>query len=275
MKLQYLGTAAAEGVPALYCTCEVCRRSRAAGGRNIRTRSQALVDGELLIDFCADTYCHMLREGLDLSAIENCIVTHSHSDHLYPADLEFLIPGFAILPEGHAPFTMWGSEDIEELVGAYVERTAGVFRFAHLSPDTPTKIGNYLVTPLRAWHGTAHPYIYIVERDGKRLLYGNDTDLFPEETWEYLSRVRPVFDLVSLDCTGGAHEDLPYHGHMSLGRNRACRERLTEIGCATEKTEFVLNHFSHNGLDADYDRFAPIAEKEGFMTSFDGMTVEF
>ena len=44
MKIKYLGTAAYEGVPALFCRCEVCRGSRAAGGRNVRSRQQAILD---------------------------------------------------------------------------------------------------------------------------------------------------------------------------------------------------------------------------------------
>ena len=44
MKLQYLGTAAAEGIPAVFCECENCIKSKENGGRNIRTRSQALID---------------------------------------------------------------------------------------------------------------------------------------------------------------------------------------------------------------------------------------
>ena len=38
-------------------------------------------------------------------------------------------------------------------------------------------------------------------------------------------------------------------------------------------TIVVLNHFSHNGLNANYDDFEPIAKKEGFLTSFDGMEI--
>ena len=44
MKLTYLGTAAAEGWPAAFCNCDGCRAARRLGGRNIRTRSQALVE---------------------------------------------------------------------------------------------------------------------------------------------------------------------------------------------------------------------------------------
>ena len=58
MKLKYLGTAAYEGVPSLFCNCRVCRLSQKLGGRNIRSRSQALVNGELLLDFNADTVRH-------------------------------------------------------------------------------------------------------------------------------------------------------------------------------------------------------------------------
>ena len=50
MKLTYLGTAAAEGWPAAFCNCDGCRAARRLGGRNIRTRSQALVDDALLLD---------------------------------------------------------------------------------------------------------------------------------------------------------------------------------------------------------------------------------
>lgn len=51
MKIRYLGTAAAEGWPALFCSCPICTKARAEGGRNLRTRTQAILDGELLLDF--------------------------------------------------------------------------------------------------------------------------------------------------------------------------------------------------------------------------------
>ena len=51
MKIRYLGTAAAEGWPALFCSCPICTKARAQGGKNLRTRTQAILDGELLLDF--------------------------------------------------------------------------------------------------------------------------------------------------------------------------------------------------------------------------------
>ena len=66
MKIKFLGTAAAEGVPAIGCCCEVCKKARALGGRNIRSRSQALINNDLLIEFNPDTVWHMNAYGLAL-----------------------------------------------------------------------------------------------------------------------------------------------------------------------------------------------------------------
>lgn len=81
MKFQYLGTAAAEGIPAIFCQCENCEKIRKKGGKNIRTRSQAIINDDLLIDFNADSYIHFLNNNIDTSKIKYCLITHTHSDH--------------------------------------------------------------------------------------------------------------------------------------------------------------------------------------------------
>ena len=49
---------------------------------------------------------------------------------------------------------------------------------------------------------------------------------------------------------------------------------LLDMGAADEKTVFVSNHFSHNGDLACYNDYAPLAAKEGLLTSWDGMEIE-
>ena len=277
MKLKYLGTAAAEGFPAVFCACETCQKTWKLGGKNMRTRSQALVGQDMLIDLPADTYYHTMTHGIDLLNIHYCLITHVHEDHCYLCDLDFLRKGFSHPPEGWEGITVYGSSDVEQefakVIGEGIVKEW--LRFVKLELFVPTQMGRYTVTALKARHGTAHPYIYLIDDGKSALLYAHDTDIFPEETWEYLERVKPHLDLVSMDCTEGAMEDIPYPGHMCLGRNRRCRERLLEIGVADETTKFVLNHFSHNGQLAAYDDFAPIAEQERFVTSYDGMELEF
>ena len=71
MHIKYLGTGAAEGWPGLFCMCDSCKQAKALGGKNIRTRSQALIDDELLVDFPPDTYLHMLRDGLEMIQVSS------------------------------------------------------------------------------------------------------------------------------------------------------------------------------------------------------------
>ena len=113
MRLKYYGTGAAEGIPGLFCDCDVCNYARAHRGKDIRTRSQAAIDDKLLIDFPPDTYMHVLYGGLNLSKIHSCIVTHNHSDHLYPADIEMRRNGFAY-PEVDSPLTFYCSPKTSE-----------------------------------------------------------------------------------------------------------------------------------------------------------------
>ena len=140
-------------------------------------------------------------------------------------------------------------------------------------PFVPFKAGDYTVTALRAWHGTENPYIYLIS-DGKHtILYANDTDVFPEETWEYLEKAKPHFDLVAMDCTNGNSWEITYRGHMGLIQNVECKERLEKLGIIDEKTVLLLNHFSHNGIDVVYDDFSEIAKKHGFLATYDGMEI--
>ena len=48
MKITYLGTAASEGWPAEFCECDICRAAMKRGGRDLRLRSCALIDDDLL-----------------------------------------------------------------------------------------------------------------------------------------------------------------------------------------------------------------------------------
>lgn len=274
MKIQFLGTCAAEGIPALWCNCDNCKRSREIGGRAIRSRSQALIDGKLLIDFPADTYWHMMKNGIDLLDISHCLITHSHSDHLYPADIAMISPGFSHVPDGFK-LTFHGTHKMAEKLIDTVKPICekhGIVDFAPIDPFAPQKIGDYTVTALPSVHDPkSGPVFYQIEGE-KSILYAHDTHYFHDDVWNYFEESKPHFDLVSLDCTN-ACLPLTYVGHMGLEENIKVRERMLSIGVADEGTVFICNHFSHNGISVVYDDFVPIAAKEGFGVSYDGMTV--
>ena len=281
MKFKFLGTAAAEGIPALFCNCDVCKEAARRGGCNIRTRCQAIINGKFLIDFGPDTYMHKLKYNLDLSKIEHCLITHTHEDHLYVSDIAMRMPGYAHLSPDTPPLTIHG------LYGAILFVNGGLNAVTHDPRGavdlkwigdlyTPEQIGDYKVTALAAIHGPAtFPVFYLIEdKCGKRVLYAHDTNYFCDEVWEYFEKNPVHLDLVSLDCTQANDPEMRYIGHMNLNDNIKVKERLTKLGCADEKTIFVSNHFSHNGNDVLYEEFSAIAEKSGILASFDGMEIE-
>ncbi len=274
MEFQYLGTAAAEGIPALFCGCENCERSRKIGGRAIRTRSQAIIDGTLLIDFPADTYHHFLTQNIDTLKISACLITHTHADHLYPKDLMQLTPTCAKVPGGfHIEFC--GSGKVGEAIEPSLKSLAKYNRtsFTELTAFTPTAVGKYTVTALPSIHDpNSGPFFYMISDGEKTVLYAHDTHYFHDDVWAYFEKTKPHFDLVSLDCTN-ACLPLTYVGHMGLPENAQVRSRMLEMGIADESTVFICNHYSHNGTHVVYDDFLPIAGKEGFLISYDGMKI--
>lgn len=277
MKLQYLGTAAAEGIPAVFCDCCVCRESRKRGGKNIRTRSQALVDDCLLIDFPADTYMHYLANNFNLADIRSCLITHSHSDHLYPTEFVMRKEGGFSHRKTKEPLVFYSGKNSYDMICDVIKKNninENDIRGKYIRPYECFQVEQYMVTALDASHDSkSDPYVYIIEKDGKRILYAHDTSDYPTASWDYLTKYNAVFDLVSLDCTA-ADKKIEYVGHMNLERCIAMRKKLCEIGVACKNTKFILNHFSHNGGNVLYEEFCKIAEKENFIVSYDGLTVE-
>lgn len=275
MKITYYGTAAAEGWPALFCRCESCEKARKLGGKNIRTRSQALVDDGLLLDFPPDTYMHVLHGGLDLTRVHTLLITHSHFDHYAPSDFWCRIPYIAYeLREEAKVLTVYGSKMASEQFKDYRtdENAEKRLEFSVIKAEESFDVRGYTVTPLAACHGTpGDAHIFVIEKDGKCLLYGHDTGYFLDEVWAWLEKCGKHFDLVSLDCTNIVGDGRI--GHMGVAACRDVKARLLEIGVANEETVFVVNHFSHNGKTV-YDDLAVELEGE-FIVTYDGMTIEF
>ena len=275
MKFQFLGTAAYEGVPAFFCHCENCKKSRMTGGRAIRTRSQAIIDDTLLIDFPADTYAHTVTHNIDLLNVKYCVITHTHSDHLYPADISSLRDGYAHTPDDYK-LTFFGSEAVEASIKNNIDEINNKSEksdFVMLKAFDEVQAGEYKITALPAIHDSkSGPLFYMIGKKEKNILYAHDTHYFDERVWEYFAEEKPYFSLVSLDCTN-ACLPLRYVGHMGLEENIKVKQRMLEEGYADERTIFICNHFSHNGIHVAYYDFVPIAAKEGFLVSYDGMVV--
>lgn len=84
MKLTFLGTGTAHGVPYIGCTCPVCMSD---DRRNRRSRTSALLEyngKNVLIDTSPDLRSQVLDNGIQ--RIDAILLTHTHADHLHGLD---------------------------------------------------------------------------------------------------------------------------------------------------------------------------------------------
>jgi len=276
MKLKYLGTGAFEGIPSVMFTCELCQKARRLKGRYIRTRHQALLNDDLLLDFGPDTYMHLLKYDINLLDIHDILITHKHRDHFCPDELLLMIPKFSVNKRAH-DLQLYGAEVVVKQVKDVVGDKLDFLKPVSVDLYKPFEAGRYEVTPLEANHGDdglGGYYIYGIKEDKKNMLYAYDTNTLKDSVWEYFVEKKPYYDLVALDCTRG-HEDLHYIYHMNLDKCTETKRRMIELGVADEHTKFVLSHFSHNGGHIDYDEFCEIAGERGFIVAYDGLEIIF
>ena len=274
MKITYYGTAAGEAWPGVFCDCELCRKARELGGKNIRTRSQALINDDLLVDMPPDNYLHTLYFGLDLSKVRTLIFTHSHSDHCYPSDLELLREPFSHTYPGQ--MQVFGNEAVERKVEASCGNKGGIrerFRFHRILPNETAVSGPYTITALRATHDKKELCLfYHIARGTEAVLYAHDTGALTKENIETLRRCVHPLKLVSLDCTQQRLRD--GKNHMGLKDAAEQKELLLREGLADGDTLFVVNHFSHNGGWL-HDEITAQAAKYGMIATWDGMSMSF
>ena len=278
MKIHFYGTGASEGVPGFFCECEHCKEARRLGGKNLRTRTCAKLDEEILIDFSMDTYAQTLFRQLDMTKINYVLVTHSHDDHLYAPGLMQVKPPMAFYKRPRS-LRVFGNEKVNKMIqyemGKYGRNRAEIEEYLNvqvLSPFEEAAAGDYKIHALPANHDMdENCFIYVIARDGKTLLYGHDTAIFGEETWAELKKY--CFDCVILDCTM-VEETGIFKEHMGLPDNVVIRERMLREGMATANTKFVATHFTHIYNPA-HQRITPIFAEKGFLAAYDGMEVEF
>ncbi len=273
MRIRLLGTAAAEGWPGLFCRCEACARARALGGRNLRSRSGATVDGGFQFDLGPDVYLHVLAGYTDLAAVEHLLVTHGHEDHLAPATLAMRREPFAHgLP---APLTIYGNHRVMERVRAAVADPSALgVRLETVRPFQSFTAGDATVIPLPADHDPNEAcLLYLFGRGGRWLLYGHDSGWFPEPTWDYLAAWAARhhrLDVALVDCTNGPAPG--QRNHMGLEAASRVRQRLIAIGAAGDETRVVVTHFSHNG-GLLHEELVARAAPVGLEVAYDGLEI--
>ena len=309
MRVTFLGTAAAEGYPALWCRCDRCTVARQRGGRNLRFRASVLINDDLLVDPGPDVLASAIRLGIDLAPVQACLVTHPHTDHLEASTFFWRRKGFVAtalpLLEVYASAASIDSmlrlerRDIDPEAIRVRTHAIGAFQRheiqtgGELPPDTrfpdgqqvapPTARRRYAVWTFAASHAepALEPMIFAirqtegpeVESGPKTLLYSTDTGPYSEETWatlERLGREEIRFDITAIDSTSGTGPDS--RGHMNIRQMAWHQEELGRRGLLADPCQRHAHHFSHNGTPP-YEELAAQLEDMGIVAAYDGLVV--
>lgn len=305
MKLTFLGTSAGESYPALWCHCPNCEYARQHGGRNIRRNSCALVDSDLLLDLSNHIFDSALRFQQDITRVTTLLVTHNHRDHFDSQHLvwrnqawrqdgtargkmveaswekdgpenymSMMGPRFTPVPF----LDIYGHESVMDVIRqneridtAHLERYAMAFHTLERGQRFSLRDGT-AVTALVSHHGTpGSVFNYLIERQGKTLLYALDCGGYDEDMLEILRSKR--FHCVVLEGTFGKMP-LEFFMHQNQNKNLRFYRWLEENGLWANEPNFYLSHMCPHWTPP-YDQYSEEMEKYGIHVAYDGLTIEF
>lgn len=272
MKLELLGTGAAEGIPALLCNCPLCVNARRRRGRDIRQNSCALVTGaggaSLLIDMPPHIKVTVDRRAVDQQRLEAILITHAHSDHCLGLDY---LSEHAVSRGGyHDPrvVDLWAPPSVlaflERVRGTRIEAVEGdsPFRLHTARAYEPFAVGSFAVTPLETGHRAGGECLgYLIQDQGCTLAYMLDSPAEPSDST--LQRLLACsIDCLVFDCTYASKSDPGGHSDIEglIAMHRRLEPRLT-----------VASHVSHRCLD--HRALARTLRPHGIRAGFDGMVV--
>ena len=271
MKITFLGTAAAEGIPFPFCDCGTCRHARIHKGRNVRKRQSVLINGDLLIDIGPDLYASCADLGLSLTGLRYLLVTHSHKDHFAGFNLELRARMFRLtteLPEltmvaGPSVLTMWGASGVSD-------KSAELKRIPFL-PGDRTELPPYSIRAVKASHifAIGDAMNYIIDDGRTKLLYASDTGMYGEEAWRQIAGNR--FDAVIMEATLGNRQQ--GKSHLSFADFRLMLEHMREIGAITDKTRLFATHFSHQCVEP-HEELGAFFGGIGVVCAYDGLQTD-
>lgn len=271
MKIHFLGSAASEGIPNPFCRCNHCQQARRLKGKDIRTRSSAIIDDVMLIDVAPEFSQQLLRDGLDANGITDLLFTHTHPDHFNVGDLFSRMEGYGFELEG--PLAVFGNDRaINGCAAVLPGFTKHRFEFNCLPPFVTVESHGYRLTPLLANHAKWELcYVWLIEKEGKTLFYGHDSGWFPEQTWQWLAG--KSLDLVVLECTYGFNGNDRSDNHMSLETVFAAQQKLRDMHCLHDASQMVVSHISHSG-GLMHEELVAACRANHITVAYDGLIVE-
>ena len=276
MQVKVLGSAAAEGWPALFCECEHCKCARIAGGKDIRRRTSYLLNGKLLVDMGPDLYMQDLQYDFTRK-LEAIVITHTHIDHYSYDQFDNRHNGMSLV---NKTIDLAGNEavfaKIEEAVFTKNREQAmeEVKLRRHLmTPGDTVELAGMKVSAILANHGIGFEkncLNYVFSTQEGSILIANDTGWWSDDSWEFIKQFK--LDIVFIDTTCGLKFPADREGHMGVDVTVEFRDKLLKLGCINSDSQVFANHFSHNS-GGSHKELCAFFETYGIGVAYDGMEV--
>ena len=226
-----LGSGTSVGVPAIGCSCEVCRGRHP---KNQRTRCSVVLglpQGNLLVDTSPDLRAQLLRE--EIGIVHAVLFTHEHADHIMGLD-DLRLMQFYL---GHA-VPLYCEPRVEQRIRKSFDYAFDLNDLTHPGAvpkiefvtigTEPFLVLGAEVTPVRLLHG---PRFEVLGFRVGNVAYCTDTNCIPDES---LSRLQGL-DVLILDALRYA----PHVTHFGLQEAIEVAESL-----AAKRTFFT--HICHD-----------------------------
>lgn len=285
-KIVVLGSAAAEGIPAIFCDCETCHAAWKNGGKDFRMRTSYQLGEFVRVDFGPDAMVQEMRFRLHSEKLRHIIVTHSHEDHLDTTLFAYRKHCFSKVAPDNTLNIYGGAGVVRKMnqfawqsgknIGFHGDFSCLQMKVHELYPFEKMELPDVDMTiyPFKADHmmsvATEEPFIYIIRWKEKYFMIANDTGFFSDETWEHLAQMKVKLSAVFNDCCGCGYDHKS--NHMSGKFVLDTKLRLEQLDLVDADTRYIVNHFSHNG-HMTHEQLEAHFNPAGIDVGFDGMEV--
>jgi phosphoribosyl 1,2-cyclic phosphate phosphodiesterase len=272
MQVKVLGSAAAEGWPAIFCQCKNCERARRNGGKDLRSRTSYLINGNILMDMGPDIYLHDTRYGFFTQNLEAIVISHTHEDHYNCDEFVNRREGMSVVKQN---IELAGNEMVFKRIKQQTGSTPEECKLNPnvMKPGDTIELAGMQVTALRANHKTKTDETclnYVFSDDNTAVLIANDTGWWDDDMWELINKFK--LDIIFIDSTMGLRSPQCRMGHMGVKVVVEFRDKLKSLGCINEDTQVFANHFTHNGGGCHAD-LCEFFEPQGIGVGYDGLEV--
>ena len=278
MEVTFLGTAAATACPMVFCSCPMCSAAWKRGGKDLRRRSSALVNGDLIIDLGPDVMTAAFDFGADIRQVRVLLQTHAHSDHFDAGHLITRWSDYA--PEGLRPLDLAASPETirrmserlsMEEPGASLEKAEWLerlkLRVHPLRHGDSVTLSGRLVTAVESAHDSG-ALLYAVSDGAAAFLYATDTVRLTDRAMDLLKGFR--LDMVAIDHTYGP--GVSGGGHLNAEQAAEEIARLRSEGILKPEGLAFAAHISHEGMPP-HSELTEYARSRGYEIAWDGLRI--